>query len=289
MRPLSTRTGLRSGFVDYVWAKNGRRRALAEVVGQCRETHRQTETLACGPVDHPHDMHAGIDFGMMFGRLRHPEQAVDFREEPGQRTAVAQHLEHARRLRFHQAARDFLPHPLGHQRVDFAVVDHPPHQRAGFRSDGKVGETGGEARHPQDAHRIFGKRLAHMAKNACSQIVLSAIGIDQRAGRVLGHRVDGEVAAAQILFQGDVRCGVHLESLVALSGFALGTRQGVFLVRLRVQEYREILADRLVAQRDHVVGRGADDDVVAVGQRQAQQPVTHCAADDVGFHGGGRA
>jgi len=53
-----------------------------------------------------------------------------------------------------------------------------------------------------------------------------------------------------------------------------------------MQKNREILADRLIPQRHHLLGRGADDNVIAVSYRQAQQVVTHCAADDIGFHDG---
>ena len=51
-----------------------------------------------------------------------------------------------------------------------------------------------------------------------------------------------------------------------------------------MQENREIPADRAEAGGDHVLGRGADHDVVAVLHRQAQQFVAHRAADDVGLH-----
>ena len=40
---------------------------------------------------------------------------------------------HARRPAFHQAARNFLPHALGHQRVGFAIGDHLAHQLQGLR------------------------------------------------------------------------------------------------------------------------------------------------------------
>jgi len=150
---------------------------------------------------------------MVLGRLRHAEQAIDFGEQAGQRAAIAQHPEHARGLRFHQAACDLLPHPLGHQRVDLAVVDHPPHQRIGFRRHRKVGETGGEARNSQNADRILGEGFADVAEHSCRQIALPAIGVHQRAGLVLGHRVDGEVAPPQVFLQRDVRRGVHGEPL----------------------------------------------------------------------------
>jgi hypothetical protein len=54
---------------------------------------------------------------------------------------------------------------------------------------------------------------------------------------------------------------------------------------VRVQEDGEILADRAVALRRHRLGRGADDDPVAVLHRQSEQFIAHGAADDIGLHG----
>jgi hypothetical protein len=52
---------------------------------------------------------------------------------------------------------------------------------------------------------------------------------------VLGarHRVDGQVAPDQVVFQRDVGRGVEHEAVVAGRGLALGARQRVFLLRLR--------------------------------------------------------
>jgi hypothetical protein len=69
-----------------------------------------------------------------------------------------------------------------------------------------------------------------------------------------------------------------------MTGFALGARQRVFLMRFGVQEYREILADRLVALRDHIVWRGTDDDPIHILDRQAQHFIADCAANAVNLH-----
>ena len=221
---------------------------------------------------------------MVFGRLRHAKQAVEFGQQPGERAAVAQHLEHARGLRFHEAAREFLPYPLGHQRIDFTGLDHGLHQRPRLGCHAEFGEARGKAGHPQDAHRVFGKGLAHMAETFCSQVDLPTVGVDNLAGCVLGHGVDGEVAAQQVFFERDVGRGMDDEALVAAPRFALGAGKRVFLMGIGMQEDREVLADRLVALRDHLLGRGTDDDMIAVGLRQPQQAVTHGPADNVGLH-----
>ncbi len=77
---------------------------------------------------------------------------------------------------------------------------------------------------------------------------------------------------------------MHLEPLVTFANLALGTRQRVFLVCLGMQEDGEILAHRFVTQLDHLLGRGAHHNVVAVLDRQAQQFVADGAAYYVGFH-----
>ena len=115
-------------------------------------------------VEHHHHVHAGIDFRVIVGALRHAPQRIDFRQNARERAAVAQHVEHARRLRLHQSARHFLPHALGHERIDFAVRDHLLHQRARFRRDGEIREARGKAREAQNAHRVFDKRIADMAE-----------------------------------------------------------------------------------------------------------------------------
>ena|SRR5437899_8197225 len=77
---------------------------------------------------------------------------------------------------------------------------------------------------------------------------------------------------------------MHGEALVAAPALSLGARERIFLVRLRVQEHREILAHRLVAEALHFLGRRPDDDVVAILYRQPEQLVAHRAADRVELH-----
>ena len=143
----------------------GRRRRLAEVVRQRGKADRQWKALTRGLVDHHQGMDAGIDLRMVVGPLRHAEQRIDLGQQPDQRAALAQHLEHARRPVFHQAFRQFLPDPLGNQMIDFAGGDHAAHQRQRFRRHRKIGEAGGKAGKAQDAHRVFGEGRADMAQD----------------------------------------------------------------------------------------------------------------------------
>ena len=123
-----------------------------------------------------------------------------------------------------------------------------------------------------------------MAQHAVLEIALAAERIDERAVPGLRHRVDGEIAPAQIVFQRHLGRRVHGEALVAAPAFPFRARERVFLVRLRMQEHGKVLADGLVAQALHLVGGRADDNVVAVLHGQAEQLIAHGAADDVGLH-----
>lgn len=259
----------------------------AEIVHQRGKAHRQRRVHGGGGVDDHHGVHAGVDLGVIVGALRHAPQPVELGQQADQRTAVAQHGEQARRPRLQQPARQFLPDPLGHQRVHLAGLGHALHQRAGLGGDVELGEARGKARHAQDAHRVFDEGLGDVAEGARGEIRLPAVrvddGADQRAvlRHALRHRVDGQVTADQVVFERDVGGVVDREALVAGRRLALGARQRVLGLRARVQEDREILAHGAEAARLHRLGRGADDDVVAVLHGQAQQCVANGAAHGI--------
>ena len=80
--------------------------------------------------------------------------------------------------------------------------------------------------------------------------------------------------------------GVEGEAAIARAGLALGARERVLLVRVRMQEHREVAADGDVAVVEHVLDVGADDDPVAIDDRMAEQRIAHRAADEVAFHRG---
>ena len=64
-------------------------------------------------------------------------------------------------------------------------------------------EHGAKAHEPQNAQRVFLKpplRLADAAKDACFQVFLPAVGVDERAVRRQSDGVDREVAAGKVLF-----------------------------------------------------------------------------------------
>jgi hypothetical protein len=157
--------------------------------------------------------------------------------------------------------------------------------------------------------RVFGESRADVAQPLRRQVARAAVRIDEAAAecsrcgvarvRVDRHRVDREVAPREVLLERDVGRGVEREAVVARCRLALGAGERVFLVRLRMQEHREVAADRQVAGALHVFRCRADDDPVAIvagrrrgvatgGGRFGQQAVAHPAADDVGLHCGMR-
>ena len=260
------------------------RRSLAEVVAQAGVAHRQRRAQPRAGVEHEQQVCAGVDLRMVLFRLRHAPQSIDLGQQPRQGATVAQHLQHARRRRLHQTAGKLLPHAFGHQCIDLARGHHLPAQRHRFRRHLEIGQAGGEARQPQDAHRVLGKGLADVAQHAVLQVTLAAEGVDDAALCILGHRVDRQVAARQVLLQRHRRVGVEAEAVIARRRLALGARQRVFLLGLRMQEHGEVAAHRPVTGVQHLLRRRTDYHPVMVAHRPAEQAVTHATSDGKDLH-----
>ena len=150
----------------------GWRRAFAQVVHQAGKAHRQRRFKLRGHVEHHHQMHTGIDLRMVLGPLRHAPEPVNFGQQPRQRAAFTQYVEHAGRFGLHQSARDFLPNALGHQRIYFTIGHHGFHELHGFRRHAEIGKTGCKARQTQDAHRVFAERIADVAQHFMPDVLL---------------------------------------------------------------------------------------------------------------------
>ena len=265
-----------------------RRQRLAEVVGQRGEADQVVARRQLrGDVADQLDMHAGVDLGVELGALRHAVQRVHFRQHHRQRGAVVQRAQERRRPRAGERAPQLLPDALGHERGEFAAGDHLAHQRQRFRRNREAQrrEARHEARRAKHPQRVLDERVADVAQHARLQVARAAVRIDQCAVVGLRDRVDGEVATAEVVFQRYRRIGIDDEAAVAAPGFALGARECVFLAGGRVQEHRKIAPDRLEAGRLHRRLGLTDDDVVAVARFQAEQPIAHRAADEVGLHG----
>ena len=119
-----------------------------------------------------------------------------------------------------------------------------------------------------------------MAEHARAQVGLAAQRVDQLAIGLARNGVDGEIAAAQIVFQRHVDTGMEGEALVAVAGLALGAGERVFLFGARMQEHRKIAAHGHEAPARHILGV-APTTTSPDRRPAAQQGVAHRAAHDI--------
>ncbi|CSB37609.1 Uncharacterised protein [Vibrio cholerae] len=110
-------------------------------------------------------------------------------------------------------------------------------------------QLGRKARHAQHTQGIFDKRGRNMARHFRGEIALTAIRINQLPRVILRHRIDGQIAAQQIFFEGDIGCVVASKAGVTYAGFAFGTGKGMFFFTVRMQKHRKIFPDGLKACR----------------------------------------
>ncbi len=108
-----------------------------------------------------------------------------------------------------------------------------------------------------------------MPQRAGCQVGPAVVWIDDVPILVTGHRVDGEITPRKIFEERDLLRAVCDKPFVASAGFALRARECIFLVGLRVKKNGEVGAHFAEALLDQLVLSSADDDPVAVLQRQA--------------------
>ena len=163
---------------------------------------------------------------------------------------------------------------------------HLAHQRERFVGDVKtqVGEASGEAGHAQYAQRIFAESVGNVAQHARLQVGHAAVWVNQLPFGGAGDGVDGQIAPQQIFFQRHVRRGIAGKTGVPLAGFALGARQRVLLMRIGVEEHREIFADLLITQCQQLRRRGAHHHPIMIDHRDVEQAVANGTADQINLH-----
>ena len=132
---------------------------------------------------------------MVLRGLRHAEQRIDFREQCGERAAVAHHLDEHLRVGAAYGKLDFREHPLCSEVREFAACRDSAHQGEGLRryTEAAAGKSPRETRHPQHAQRILAEGRGHVTQNAGSQILEAPVRIDQRAIAVARDGIDGQV------------------------------------------------------------------------------------------------
>src|SRR5690606_16206376 len=98
-------------------------------------------------------MNAGVDLRMPLLRLRHAEERIDLWKDHGERMRLAQHLEERARRGHLERTLCFLPHALGHERIELAAGRDLSHQckRFGCNAKSEWRKTCGEACDPQHA------------------------------------------------------------------------------------------------------------------------------------------
>src|SRR5476651_2076827 len=85
-----------------------------------------------------------------------------------------------------------------------------------------MGKACGEAGDAQDAQRIFAKGVRDMAQYSLFDIPLAVVRVKQFPFGTFGNGVEGQVAAHQILFEGDVRRGIAGKTVVTGAGMDSG-------------------------------------------------------------------
>ncbi|MNY18084.1 hypothetical protein D3C86_1514390 [compost metagenome] len=110
------------------------------------------------------------------------------------------------------------------------------------------------------------------------------IGVGQLAVFVFGHGVDGQVAADQVFFQGDIGAGMENESAVAAAAFALCASQCVLLPAFGMEKYRKVGPYRAITQSLHLFGSGADHHPIDISDWLAEQAIAYRAADFINLH-----
>ena len=153
------------------------------------------------------------------------------------------------------------------------VVHNAPAHRRGSRIEREI-EPAGELHPAQHAQRIFGEGLAGGAQHAILQILGAAEEIEKFVRhRIVGHRVDGEVAAAggfarrNAGIEGGLKVAMPEPELAVAAGNA-----EVVLVAARIQlDHAEALAHQIDAavpgenSGQLVVGHSVDLDIEILG------------------------
>jgi len=217
-------------------------------------------------------VHAGVDLRVPARRLRYTEQRIDLRKDHRQCTAGAQGLEEHLRVRLGERALGLLPDALGNERARLAASDDATHEREGFvrHTEPESRKTCGEACHTQDPYRILDEGFRHVSQPARREIRLPAIRVDERAVLVLRHRVDGQIAAPQVLLERHGGGELRGETAVTRADLALLAGEGVLLMGYRVEEDRKLAADGLVTQPHQLLGCRAYHHPVALADRKTE-------------------
>ena len=145
-----------------------------------------------------------------------------------------------------------------------------------------------EANRAEGPESIFVEALegiADAAHEALGEILLASEGIDEVAPhRIEGHRVEREVAAAQVRF--DLGVKVDLGGAAAIEVGALGAEgrdlEALAALADRDRPVLDAGRDRLREHALHLFGAGAGRDVEVLRRRTAEE-IAHAPTDEEGL------
>ncbi len=112
-----------------------------------------------------------------------------------------------------------------------------------------------------------------------SQIFDTPKGIDQMAGLIPSHGINGKIPPLKILLQGDCWAKKSLEAVIAPALLAFGACQGVILAALGMQKDWKIGPHLFETTRHHLLGCGAYHDPVPILNRHSQHFISQRATD----------
>ena len=98
------------------------------------------------------------------------------------------------------------------------------------------------------------------------------------------HRIDCQVPASQVLFNGYLGRGVKGEAVITAAGFSFRACQCIFFAALRMQKHRKVFADRLITETLKFVRCRAHDAPVPLFDGQAKLLVPNRTTDEIKFH-----
>ncbi len=137
----------------------------------------------------------------------------------------------------------------------------------------------------QNSQGIFGESGGNVAQNAGFEVTLAVVGVGQVAVIVFSHCVDGQVATDQVFFQRDLGAGVKDKTAIAPAALAFSAGQSSIpspFFGSRNTGKSAPTGLKPFASISSVVA--PSNDAVDIGDLDAQQAVTHGAADFVDFH-----
>ena len=134
----------------------GRRHRFAQIMHQHRKAHQRIWRQFSDAVQRHEYMHPGVDFGMVFFRLRNAEQGVHLWQDFFQCVQFPQHFDKAPGGWREQGALQFLPDAFRGEGSQVASCCHLPGKSLGLFRDGKI-QLGGKTRQAQDTQGVITK------------------------------------------------------------------------------------------------------------------------------------